>query len=404
LREKKLDKQNNFAQKFFDCADAFMIAVGSDEIVTDVNKKACEILGYSKDEIKGKNWFSNFLPKAKKEEARLFFHDMLGGTLSHTHSENSIITKQGDERVFNFHNILVCDEKGNTIGTLSSGEEVTEQRRKERILQEEENRLKISLESMLEGCQIIDYDWRYIYVNEAAAKQGRKKKEELLGYTMMQVYLGIDRTIMFSHLRNCMTNRVPHQMDNEFTFPDGSKGWFELHMEPVPGGVLILSIDITKEKEEEAEINKYRYRLEEVVAQRTAEFAKANEELSREIHEHQIVEEGLKLRAMILDNSREAIFLINIKGDFAYANEAASKAYGYSLDEFLNMNIRSLLQPQDVPSIESLLRDIVEKLLISHEMVHVRKDKSLMPVKVNHSLVKTLHGQFIVVVVREISA
>jgi PAS domain S-box-containing protein len=193
-------------------------------------------------------------------------------------------------------------------------------------------------------------------------------------------------------------------MDNEFTFPDGSKGWFELHMEPVPGGVLILSIDITKEKEEEAEINKYRYRLEEVVAQRTAEFAKANEELSREIHEHQIVEEGLKLRAVILDNSREAIFLINIKGDFAYANEAASKAYGYSLDEFLNMNIRSLLQPQDVPSIESLLRDIVEKLLISHEMVHVRKDKSLMPVKVNHSLVKTLHGQFIVVVVREISA
>jgi len=404
LGEMKLKTQNNFAQLFFDSADAFMIAIGSDEIVTDVNKKACEILGYSRDDIKGKNWFDSFLSKAKREDARRSFHDMLSGTLRHVHSEHPIVTKQGEERIFNFHNVLVSDVKGNTIGVLSSGEEVTEQRRKERTLKEAENRLKISLDSMLEGCQIIDYDWRYIYVNEAAAKQGRKKKEELLGYTMMQVYLGIDRTIMFSHLRNCMTNRVPHQMDNEFTFPDGSKGWFELHMEPVPGGVLILSIDITKEKEEEAEINKYRYRLEEVVAQRTAEFAKANEELSREIHEHQIVEEGLKLRAMILDNSREAIFLINIKGDFAYANEAASKAYGYSLDEFLNMNIRSLLQPQDVPSIESLLRDIVEKLLISHEMVHVRKDKSLMPVKVNHSLVKTLHGQFIVVVVREISA
>jgi PAS domain S-box-containing protein len=400
----KLKTQNNFAQLFFDSADAFMIAIGSDEIVTDVNKKACEILGYSRDDIKGKNWFDSFLSKAKREDARRSFHDMLSGTLRHVHSEHPIVTKQGEERIFNFHNVLVSDAKGNTIGVLSSGEEVTEQRRKERTLKEAENRLKISLDSMLEGCQIIDYDWRYIYVNEAAAKQGRKKKEELLGYTMMQVYLGIDRTEMFSHLRNCMTNRVPHQMDNEFTFPDGSKGWFELHMEPVPGGVLILSIDITKEKEEEAEINKYRYRLEEVVAQRTAEFAKANEELSREIHEHQIVEEGLKLRAMILDSSREAIFLINIKGDFAYANEAASKAYGYSLDEFLNMNIRSLLQPQDVPSIESLLRDSVEKLLISHEMVHVRKDKSLMPVKVIQSLVKTLHGQFIVVVVREISA
>jgi len=59
------------------------------------------------------------------------------------------------------------------------------------------------------------------------------------------------------------------------------------------------------------------------------------------------------------------------------------------------------LQPQDVPSIEMLLKDIVEKVLISHEIVHVRKDKSLMSVKVHHSFVKTLHGQFIVVVVRE---
>ncbi len=101
---------------------------------------------------------------------------------------------------------------------------------------------------MIEGCQIIDFDWRYLYVNEAAAKQGRKKKQELLGYTMMQVYPDIDRTKMFSNLRDCMTNRVPLQMDNEFTFADGSKAWFELHMEPVPEGVLILSMDITKNK------------------------------------------------------------------------------------------------------------------------------------------------------------
>jgi PAS domain S-box-containing protein len=404
LREKKLETQNNFAQWFFDRANAFMIAIGSDEVVTDVNKKACEILGYSRDKIKGKNWFDNFLPKAKREDDRRFFHDMLSGTLRHVHSEHPVITKQGEERIFSFHNILVSDEKGNTIGILSSGDDVTKRRRKEKALEEVENRLQISLDSMIEGCQIIDYDWRYVYVNEAVAKQGRKTKEELLGYSMMQVYPGIDRTEMFSHLRNCMTNRVPHQMNNEFTFPNGSKGWFELHIEPVPEGVLILSIDITKNKEIETELNKYRLRLEEVVAQRTAECAKANEDLTREIQEHQKMEEGLKLRATILDNAREAIFLINTKGDFAYANEAASKAYGYSLDEFLNMNIRSLLQPQDVPSIESLLRNIVEKVLISPEMVHVRKDKSLMSVKVHCSLVKTLHGRFIVVVVREISA
>jgi len=399
-----LKTQNNFVQTFFDSADVVMVAIGSDETITDVNKKASEILGYSREEMKGKNFFDTFLPKTKREDARRSFHGMLNGSLRHVHSEYPLICKQGREVIFDFHNILVSDEKGNTVGVLSSGEEVTEKRRKEKTLKEVENRLKISLDSMLEGCQIIDYDWRYIYVNEAAARQGRKRKEELLGYTMMQVYPSIDRTEMFNHLQNCMTNRVPHQMDNEFTFPDGSKGWFELHIEPVPGGVLILSNDITKEKTEEAELNRYRYRLEEVVALRTAECAKVNEELTREIQEHQKLEEGLKLRATILDNARETIFLVNAKGDFAYVNEAALKTYGYTLDEFLNMNIRTLLQPEDVSKIDSLLKDTAQKRLVSYEIVHVRKDNSLMPVKVNQSLIKTLHGQFMVIIVRETSA
>jgi len=329
---------------------------------------------------------------------------MLTGSLRHVHSEYSLITRKGEERTFNFHNILVSDEKGKTVGMLSSGDDVTERRRKEKASKEVENRLQVSLDSMIEGCQIIDYDWRYRYVNEAVAKQGRKKKEELLGYTMMQAYPGIDRTEMFNNLRNCMTNRVPHQMENEFTFPDGSKGWFELRMEPVPEGVLILSLDITKNKAIEAELNGYRYRLEQVVAQRTAECSMANEELTRKIEEAQKTEAGLKLRATILDNTSEAIFLVNTKGDFVYANVAATEAYEYSLDEFLNMNIRVLLAPKDVPSLERLLKQIVEKRRTSLEMIHMRKGGAEMTVKVDSNLVKTVHGQFIVVAIRRLSS
>jgi PAS domain S-box-containing protein len=219
---------------------------------------------------------------------------------------------------------------------------------------------------------------------------------------MMQAYPGIDRTEMFNNLRNCMTNRVPHQMDNEFTFPDGSKGWFELRMEPVPEGVLILSVDITKNRAVEAELNGYRHRLEQVVAQRTAECAKANEELTRKIEEAQKTEEGLKLRATILDNAKEAIFLVNTRGDFVYANVAATEAYRYSLDEFLNMNIRVLLQPKDAPSLEGLLRQIIEKRKATLEMVHLRKGGGEMTVKVHSNLVKTAHGQFIVIAIRRL--
>ena len=401
MKEKKLETNNNLAQSFFNQTDVFMIAISSDEVVVDINKKACEILGYSIDEIKGKNLFENFVPTAKKAEAKRLFHDALKGNLRHLHLEYPLITKDGQERTFNFHNVLVNDQKGNTIGVLSSADDVTERKRKEKSLKEVENRLQISLDFMIEGCQIIDYDWRYVYVNNAAAEQGRKSKEELLGFTMMHVYPGIDRTELFSHLRNCMTNRVPHQLDNEFTFPDGAKGWFELHVNPVPEGILVLSIDITKSKEIESELNNYRHRLEHVVAERTAEYAKTNEELRREIQERRKTEEGLKLRAIILDNAGEAIFLLNDKGDFQYANEAATKVYGYKLDEFLNINIRSLLPSNDSPSVNLFLRRIIEKGETSLEMIHLRKNKSPMHVKLYSNLVKTKLGQFIVIVIRE---
>ena len=108
------------------------------------------------------------------------------------------------------------------------------------------------------------------------------------------------------------------------------------------------------------------------------------------------------LRAMILDNAREAIFLVNSKGNFIYANEAAAKTYGYSRDEFLNLNLRQLPRPEDAHLIESRLRKVLEEGHLELETVHVRKDGSHLTVKVRHSLVKTLHGQFIVSVVREL--
>lgn len=111
------------------------------------------------------------------------------------------------------------------------------------------------LDNLIEGCQIIGPDWRYLYINEAAARQGRKSKEQLLGRTMPEVYEGIEKTSMFAALKRCMEKRHPHIMENEFIFPDGSKGWFELRFESVPEGVFILSLDITERKRTEAQIS-----------------------------------------------------------------------------------------------------------------------------------------------------
>ncbi len=110
------------------------------------------------------------------------------------------------------------------------------------------------LDSLLEGCQVISFDFRYLYVNDRVVAQGRKSKDELLGRTMMEVYPGIDQTPMFSVLRRCMRERRHDRLENEFIFEDGSKGWFELRLVPVPDGVCILSLDITASKRTAAEL------------------------------------------------------------------------------------------------------------------------------------------------------
>jgi len=110
-------------------------------------------------------------------------------------------------------------------------------------LRKSEEQFREVLDSMLEGFQIISFDWKYLYVNQTVARQGRRTREDLEGHTMMEMYPGIENTPLFTALRRCMDERTPQTMENEFTYPDGSKGWFQLVIQPAPDGIFILSTD-----------------------------------------------------------------------------------------------------------------------------------------------------------------
>lgn len=210
-----------------------------------------------------RSYYANFSHAVKNghlEEYSLVHPDdlpALATRISELHEKGSLVTqyrirsKDGNWAYRSAKSTLIRNDEGEPAAILSITRDVTEQKEMEQELREGEERYRSTLDNMLEGCQIIDFNWRYVYVNETVARQGRNTKDALLYHTMMEMYPGIENTDLFVVLRDCMENRVTRQMENRFIFPDGSEGWFDLSIQPVPEGIFILSIDKTKHKRAE---------------------------------------------------------------------------------------------------------------------------------------------------------
>ena len=130
---------------------------------------------------------------------------------------------------------------------LKKAHEELEQKVVERTaeLAKSEERLRFIMDNMSEGCMILGFDWTYLYLNDSAARQGHGERKKLLGRSVMDMYPGVERSLVFEGYKKCMIERVPLRFESAFTFADGSVNWFEFSVDPVPEGIFVLTVDIT---------------------------------------------------------------------------------------------------------------------------------------------------------------
>jgi len=119
---------------------------------------------------------------------------------------------------------------------------------------ENEQKYRFLLQNMNEGIQVINYQWEYVYLNDAAIRYSKLTEQDLLGRRIEDVFPGFEETEVFKVYQRCMTSRAPEILVNEFVFGDGTRQWFEYSIQPVAEGLFIRSIDITQRKKAEQQL------------------------------------------------------------------------------------------------------------------------------------------------------
>ena len=112
----------------------FFIAIRAKGEIITMNETMLRKLGYTKEEIEGKNYLSTLVPKAERRALTRVAHLLLGtrGPIVH---ENRLLTKNGQELVVVWHGRATSTITGELDCLVNIGVDITDRRRAEERLE-----------------------------------------------------------------------------------------------------------------------------------------------------------------------------------------------------------------------------------------------------------------------------
>ena len=182
--EEELRRERDRSQKYLDVAGVMFIALDPSGRVSLVNRKGCEILGYDEREILGMDWFANFVPEHMRRNVWDIFDKLMRGqTNLAEYAETPVVIRGRSERVIAWHNTVLTDDTGTIVGTLSSGEDVTERKRAEETLR----MFQFSVDQSPDAVFWLRRDGGFRYVNDKACESLGYSREELLNLRVWDI-------------------------------------------------------------------------------------------------------------------------------------------------------------------------------------------------------------------------
>lgn len=139
-----LQRERDRNQHYLDTVQTIMVALDGAGRITMINRKGRELLGYAEDELLGRNWFETCLPQPQgMGTVYTVLQQIMAGELEAVeYFENPILCRDGRQCLIAWHNAYFSDEAGKIIGTLSSGEDISERKADEEALRRQAEELK----------------------------------------------------------------------------------------------------------------------------------------------------------------------------------------------------------------------------------------------------------------------
>ncbi len=326
--EEALRAERDKARLYLDISSVIFVALDKTGAVKLLNKKGCQVLGLTKEEIMGKNWFEHRIPERFKKETRVVFKQMMAGNIApFEYVENAILSADGKERIIAWHNTQIVDKDGAITGTLSSGEDITERKIAEKALQESEERFRDMAEMLPEIIYEIDAQGNLTFVNQSAFTQFQYTEEEFIhGLNALEMIVPEDRERGMNNIMKILSGKHVGLKEYRALRKDGSSFPALFHSAAIirdgqPAGLRGIIIDITERK-----------KMEEALHESEANY--------RQLFHH----------------APAGIYEFDMKNrHFLSVNDVMCEYTGYSEAEFMKLDVIDLLSEDSLMILGKLL-------------------------------------------------
>ena len=399
--EAALLRERDFNKNIIQTSPAFFVAIGVDGKVILMNEAMLGALGYTLDEVVGKDYMNSFVPEEDRKIGSYIIkpQQKFRGPII---NENHVFTKDGRKLLVEWHGKLIYDNDDNLSYFFAVGINITDRKRMDEELKQnydiqriinsllhlsQEN---ISLEEFLErtldlilsiprlsleqkGSIFLVEDTPDLLIMKAKREFSEYQQEQCLGIPFGKCLCGIA----------AQTGKV--------LFANNYDERHEIHYEGIKPHshfcVPVLSSDKVLGVINMYVKNGYQYN------KRDEDFLVAVSNTLAGVIERKYVEE---LYRTILSTSMEGFWIADSQGNFLDANDAACRILGYSRDELMKMKISDIEAMETADETLNHLERIKEAGWDHFETRHKHREGNVFDAEVSVNYIKERGGRVFV--------